>query len=72
MLAEATAFKPWWPSLVDEDFDDQKNDYLADLLLKCFNEGYKKFSDDPSYLYYAGRIGVISEWYLGLEAISKL
>lgn len=60
--------------LVEEEYDVNKHDYYASLLKRYFNESYKKFSNNPEYLYYMARIAYMSEWYLGitLEKANKM
>lgn len=53
--------------LVEEQYDESKHDYYAALALKYFNESYSIFKDNPEYLYYMGRIAVMSEWYFNIE-----
>ena len=53
--------------LVEEDYDKSKHDYYADLAQKYFLDSYRKFYNNPAYLYYTGRIACMSEWYFGIE-----
>ncbi|HAR72097.1 MAG TPA: hypothetical protein DCR77_01620 [Flavobacteriaceae bacterium] len=53
--------------LVEEQYDPNDHDYYAWLLKKYFIESYAKFSDNPEYLFYIGRIACISEWYFDIE-----
>lgn len=52
--------------LVEEEYDTTRHDYYAQLLKQYFDESYAKFSNDPAYLFYVGRIACMSEWYLGI------
>jgi tetratricopeptide (TPR) repeat protein len=53
--------------IVEEDYDRSKGDYYRYLTKKYYNESYKKFSHDPKYLFYIGRIAVMSEWFFGID-----
>lgn len=53
--------------LVEEDYDRSKRDYYAKLLKRYFDESYFKFSHNPEYLYFIGRIAAMSEWYFDIE-----
>ena len=53
--------------LVEEDYNEQKHDYYATLIKKYFHESYEKFSNNPEYLYYTGRIAFMSEWYFDIS-----
>lgn len=53
--------------LVEEQYDPNDHDYYAGLLKKYFIESYAKFSNNPEYLFYIGRIACISEWYFDIE-----
>lgn len=52
--------------LVEEEYDRKKHDYYATLLKNYFDESYEQFQHDPAYLYYAGRIACMSEWYFDI------
>jgi hypothetical protein len=53
--------------LVEEDYEDSKHSYYAYLTKKYFDESYEKFSTDPEYLFYVGRIAVMSEWFFEID-----
>jgi hypothetical protein len=53
--------------LVEEQYDPNDHNYFAGLLKKYFIESYAKFSNNPDYLFYIGRIACISEWYFDIE-----
>lgn len=53
--------------LVEEDYDRSKHDDYAQILKEYFDESYEKYSHNPEYLYYMGRIAYMSEWYFGIE-----
>jgi tetratricopeptide (TPR) repeat protein len=53
--------------LVEEDYDEKKHDYYAKLTKKYFDESHTKFTNNPEYLYFIGRIACMSEWYFGIE-----
>lgn len=53
--------------LVEEDCDITQHDRYEYLAKKYYDESYKKFSHDPKYLFYIGKIAGISEWFFGLS-----
>jgi len=53
--------------LVEEDYDDTKHDWYEHLAKKYYDESYQKFSHDPKYLFYIGKIAVMSEWFFGID-----
>lgn len=53
--------------LVEEDHNESKHNHYEMLAKKYFDEAYEKFSDNPEFLYYAGKTAVMSEWYFGIE-----
>lgn len=53
--------------LVEEDHDETKHDYYEVLIKKYFDESYKKFSNNPEYLFFTGITAVMSEWYFGID-----
>lgn len=53
--------------LVEEQYDPNDHDYYAGLLKKYFIESYSKFSNNPEYLFYIGKIACMSEWYFDIE-----
>jgi hypothetical protein len=53
--------------LVEENYDENKHDYYANLLLKYFQESYPKFSENPEYLFFTAITAYISEWYFNIE-----
>jgi len=53
--------------LVEEEYTSSENYLIADLLKKCFNESYQKFSENPEYLFFIGKILYIAEWYFGID-----
>lgn len=56
--------------LLEEDYPDEKQESLASLLQGYFEDSNHKFSTDPDYLFFIGKILHIAEWYFGLEDIS--
>jgi len=53
--------------LVEEDYDESKQDHYIALATRYFRESYAKFSDNLEYLYYTGITAVMSEWFFGLS-----
>lgn len=53
--------------LVEEEYPDEEQDRMIDLLQKWFNQSKEKFSEDAEYLFFIGKILHIAEWYFGLE-----
>lgn len=53
--------------LVEEEYPDEEQDRMIDLLQKWFNQSMKIFSGNAEYLFFIGKILHISEWYFGLE-----
>lgn len=51
----------------EDDYDQSKHYYYAALLKRYFDESYTKFSENPEYLFFIGKIAVMSEWYFGIE-----
>ena len=57
--------------LVEEDYKSYglNHDYLANLLLKYFQESFHKFENDAEYLFFIGIILHIAEWYFGQDDV---
>lgn len=53
--------------LVEEGCPDEGHDLMAALLKKHFELSYQKFSKNPEYLFFVGKILYIAEWYFGLD-----
>lgn len=53
--------------LLEEDYPEVKQDDLILLLQDFFNKSKEKFSEDPEYLFFIGKILHIAEWYFGLD-----
>ncbi|SEW51567.1 hypothetical protein [Chitinophaga arvensicola] len=53
--------------LVEEDYPESDHDYFAKVLGYYFEKSYKKFSDNAEYLFFAGKILHIAEWYFGVD-----
>lgn len=53
--------------LVEENHDESKHDFYENLLKKYFKESYNLFGNNAEYLFFMGRIAVMSEWYVDLE-----
>jgi hypothetical protein len=53
--------------LVEEDYDVTKHDWYAHLAKKYYDQSYEKFSHDPKYLFYIGKIAVMSGWFFGID-----
>ncbi|MBD2676053.1 hypothetical protein H6G47_19805 [Aphanizomenon flos-aquae FACHB-1416] len=45
----------------------EEHDPMANLLRKYFEESYQKFSENPEYLFFVGKILYIAEWYFGID-----
>lgn len=53
--------------LLEEDYPEEKQDDLVELLKKYFNQSKNKFSENAEYLFFVGKILHIAEWYFGLN-----
>lgn len=53
--------------LVEEDYDCDKHDYYAKLLKKYYETSFEKFSHNPEYLFFIGRILCMAEWYVNVD-----
>jgi len=53
--------------LVEEEYPNDEHDLMADLLKRCFSKSYQRFSENPEYLFFIGKILYIAEWYFGLS-----
>lgn len=53
--------------LVEEEYPHDEHDRMAILLEKYFKKSYKKFSENPEYLFFIGKILHIAEWYFGIN-----
>lgn len=53
--------------LVEEEYSDEEQDRMTDLLQEWFNQSREKFLEDAEYLFFIGYILHIAEWYFGLE-----
>ena len=58
--------------LLEEDYAGQgfNHDDLSNLLLNYFETSFRKFKDDPEYLFFVGIIMHIAEWYFGQKDVS--
>ena len=53
--------------LVEEEYPDEEQGRMIDLLQKWLNQANEKFSEDAEYLFFIGKILHIAEWYFGLK-----
>jgi hypothetical protein len=53
--------------LVEEEYQNDEHDKMADLLKKYFETSYRLFSENSEYLFFIGKILHIAEWYFGLD-----
>lgn len=53
--------------LVEEEYLNDEHDLMADMLKRYFDSSYQRFSENPEYLFFIGKILYISEWYFGLD-----
>ena len=53
--------------LVEEQYNSNDHNYYAGLLKKYFIESYAKFSDNPKFLFFIGKIACMSEWYFDID-----
>ena len=44
--------------------DENRRNYVVDLLIKYIDESYEKFSNNPEYLFYTAKICGYVDWYL--------
>lgn len=55
-------------TLVEEhSLSDEQNNRYYSSLVKCFQEGYAKFSENAAFLFYSAYIAALSEWYMDLR-----
>jgi len=52
--------------LVEEICSDDEHDAIAKLLKETFTNSTVKFSNNPEYLFFIGKLLYVSEWYFGL------
>jgi tetratricopeptide (TPR) repeat protein len=52
--------------LVEENYNESKHDHYEQLLKDMFKKSYKKFSNNAEFLFCAGIIANMSEWYLDI------
>lgn len=53
--------------LLEEDYEKQKHDTIANLLKQYFDESYLKFSESAEYLFFIGYFIALAEWYFGQD-----
>lgn len=53
--------------LVEEEYPNEEQDRMVELLQKWFNLSKEKFLENAEYLFFIGKILHIAEWYFGLE-----
>jgi len=53
--------------LVEEDYDITQDSRYEHLAKKYYDQSYEKFSHDPKYLFYIGKIAVMSGWFFGID-----
>jgi hypothetical protein len=53
--------------LLEEDYPKEEEKALAELLKEYFIYSKDKFSEDPEYLFFMGKILHVAEWYFGLD-----
>lgn len=53
--------------LVEEDYDEVKQDFYVNSLKAFFSESYLHFSKSPKYLFYTAFTASMSEWFFGIE-----
>lgn len=53
--------------VVEEDYDRSKQDNYIALIKWYFDESYKKFSDNPEYLYMTAKTAVMCESFYGID-----
>lgn len=58
-------------NILVEDYSSEEEKLLPDLLKKCFNKSYQKFSDNTEYLFFVGKILYISECYFNIDDDTK-
>ena len=58
--------------LVEEEYPDDEESRMVELLRRWFSQSKEKFSDNAEYLFFIGKILHIAEWYFGLDDTSSL
>lgn len=53
--------------LLEEEYPNEDQDGMIDMLKKWFSESKKNFSENAEYLFFIGKILHIAEWYFGLK-----
>lgn len=53
--------------LVEEEYSDEEESGMVELLQKWFTQSKEKFSDNAEYLFFIGKILHVAEWFFGLE-----
>jgi hypothetical protein len=53
--------------LVEEEYPNEEQNRMVDLLQEWFNQSKEKFLENAEYLFFIGKILHIAEWYFGLE-----
>lgn len=54
--------------LLEEEYSNEEQITMVDLLQEWFNQSKEKFSGNTEYLFFIGKILHIAEWYFGLES----
>jgi len=53
--------------LLEEEYSDEDEKEMIKLLQKWFVQSKGKFSKNPEYLFFIGKILHVAEWYFGLQ-----
>ena len=53
--------------LVEEEYPNEEQNRMVDLLQEWFKQSKEKFLENAEYLFFIGKILHIAEWYFGLE-----
>ncbi len=56
--------------VVEGQYTQKEHDYAAEKLREFFDEAYKRFSDNPEFLFFTGIMVYIGEWYFGMESMN--
>jgi hypothetical protein len=53
--------------LLEGDYSESEQDFIASSLKHCFDESYRRFSENAEYLFFIGKILYVAEWYFGID-----
>ena len=57
--------------VVDGQYTREEHDYAADKIINLYNKGDKLFANTPEFLFFAGIMIYIGEWYFGMNDVEN-